>query len=289
MISDTKSSLAASALGLGSAFLAATDISEFLDVWLSNKTLDGEAAKTFANYYSSYTRSFSPRMRRLYTRQICEAERVLERAPTASILEVGCGLGTESLWLALKGGDVQAVDVRQDRIDAAKARQRVLETEIGHPLTCAFSCGSFLKLEDEESFDLIWMEQAFHHLEPRQDVVKRTARLLKPGGYLVISEANALNPLLQLELFIRRGVPRVTTHQGPDGTCHAYGVERITSAIVLARTFERVGIRRISVCHYRMFPNSLVFDRFAGIEEILARNALAPLLTHFNYVGQKTA
>jgi hypothetical protein len=80
----------------------------------------------------------------------------------------------------------------------------------------------------------------------------------------------------------------VTTHQGPDGTCHAYGVERITSAIVLARTFERVGIRRTSVCYYRMFPNSLVFDRFAGIEEILARNALAPLLTHFNYVGQKT-
>ena len=288
MISNTKSGLAASAPGLGSAFLAATDISEFLNVWLSNKTLDGEAAQTFANYYSSYTRSFSPRMRRLYTRQICEAERVLERVPSASILEVGCGLGTESLWLALKGGDVQAVDVRQDRIDAANARQRVLETEIGRPLTCAFSCGSFLKLEDEESFDLIWMEQAFHHLEPRQDVVKRTARLLKPGGYLVISEANALNPLLQLELFIRRGFPRVTTHQGPDGTCHAYGVERITSARILARTFERVGIRRIEVRHYRMFPNSLMFDRVAGIEEMLARNALAPLLTHFNYVGHKT-
>ncbi|GEM_PF-740501 len=273
--------------GLGSSFLTATDIAEFLDLWLSNELLDGEAARTFAAYYGSYAKSFSPRMRRLYAGQIREAEKVLENNPSASVLEVGCGLGTESLWLALKGGDVRAVDVRQDRVNTAVARQRVLETEIGRPVDCAFFCGSFLELNDDEAFDLIWMEQAFHHLEPRRDVVQKTATLLKPGGHLVISEANALNPLLQLELFIRRGVPRVAMQQGPDGTDHPYGVERVTSAMNLVKMFERVGIRRVGVRHYRMFPNSPLFDRLAGVEDVLARNALAPLLTHFNYVGEK--
>ena len=274
---------------LGLSFLSAPDIAEFLDIWLSNELLDGGAAEIFSAYYKSYEKSFSPRMRQLYAGQLREAENIVKNYTSAAILEVGCGLGTESLWLALKGADVRAIDVRKDRIGTAIARQRVLETAIGRPVACKFSCRSFLELNDAETFDLIWMEQAFHHLEPRREVVQKTTKLLKPGGYLVISEANALNPLLQLELFIRRGIPRVEMLQGPNGTWHPYGVERITSAMILARTFECAGVRRIGVRHYRMFPNKPMFDWLASMEEFLAQNALAPLLTHFNYVGQKMA
>ena len=274
---------------MGLAFLAAADIAQFLDVWLSSDLLDGEAAQVFSNYYGSYLRSFTPRMRGFYAGQIREAEYVLARQPKASILEIGCGLGTESLWLALKGGQVRAIDVRQDRVNTARTRQSILEREVGRSITCAFDCGSFLELDDGERFDMIWMEQAFHHLEPRREVLHKTAGLLKPGGHLVISEANALNPVLQLELFIRRGLPRVATQEGPDGKLHPYGVERVTMASSLTRMFKGVGVQRVSVRHFRMFPNRPVFDRFAAIESKLSLSALAPLFTHFNYVGQKSA
>ena len=274
---------------LGQAFSAAPNIAEFLEIWLSNDLLDHESAQVFSAYYASYLKSFSPRMRGFYGGQIREVEDVLARKPGVSILEVGCGLGTESLWLALRGAMVRAIDIRQDRVNTAKARQLILEREIGRAVTCTFNQGTFLDVDSRESFDIIWMEQAFHHLEPRRDVVQKTSDLLKPGGYLIISEANALNPLLQLELFIRRDVPRVATQEGPDGEHLPYGVERVTTAGGLTRMFERVGVRRVSVRHFRMFPNRPVFDRFAGIENSLASNALAPLLTHFNYVGQKAA
>lgn len=274
---------------VGQAFLAATDIAEFLDIWLSNDLLDGSAAGVFAVYYGSYLKSFSPRMRDLYAGQIREAEDLLDQSPGASILEVGCGLGTESLWLALKGGQVSAIDVREDRIETARARQSVLEREIGRPLSCTFRCGSFLELDDRKPFDMIWMEQAFHHLEPRRDVVQKASDLLKLGGYLIISEANALNPVLQLELLIRRGLPRVEMQMGPDGTLHPYGVERVTTARALSRSFAKAGIHPLSVRHFRMFPNKPALERLAGVEHALASNVLAPLLTHFNYVGQKVA
>ena len=274
---------------LGQAFLAAGDIAEFLEVWLSNDLLDHDSAQVFAAYYASYLKSFTPRMRGFYGSQIREVEGVLAQKPGASILEVGCGLGTESLWLALRGAKVSAIDIRQDRVNTAQARQSVLEREIGRAVNCTFDLGTFLELDNRTPVDMIWMEQAFHHLEPRRDVVRKTADLLKPGGHLIISEANALNPLLQLELFIRRGIPRVATQEGPDGKHLPYGVERVTTAGALARMFERVGVQRVSVRHFRMFPNRPVFDRFTGIENSLASNALAPLFTHFNYVGQKAA
>ena len=274
---------------LGQAFLAATDIAEFLEIWLSNDLLDHELTQVFSIYYASYLKSFTPRMRGFYGGQIREVEDVLVQKPGASILEVGCGLGTETLWLALRGAKVSAIDMRQDRVNTAQARQSVLEREIGCAVTCTFDLGTFLDFDEREPFDIIWMEQAFHHLEPRRNVVRKTSDLLKPGGHLIISEANALNPLLQLELFLRRGIPRVATQEGPDGKHHPYGVERVTTASALTRMFEQVGVQRVSVRHFRMFPNKPVFDHFAGIEDRLATNALAPLLTHFNYVGRKAA
>ena len=274
---------------LGQAFLAATDIAEFLDIWLSNDLLDSESAQVFSAYYASYRKSFTPRMRGFYGGQIREVEDILAQKPGASILEVGCGLGTESLWLALQGAKVSAIDLRQDRVNTARARRSVLEKETGRAVTCTFDLGTFLDVNDREPVDIIWMEQAFHHLEPRRDVVRKTSELLKPGGHLIISEANALNPLLQLELLIRRGIPRVAMQEGPDGRNHPYGVERVTTAGALTRMFEQVGVQRVSVRHFRVFPNRPLFEPFAGIESTLALNALAPLLTHFNYVGQKPA
>ena len=271
------------------AFLAAADIVQFLDVWLSNDLLSGEEAQVFSIYYESYPKSFTSRIRKFYAGQIREAENVLTQQSEATILEVGCGLGTEPLWLALKGGQVSAIDVRQDRVNTARAGQSVLEREIGRSITYAFDCGSFLELDDGERFDVIWMEQAFHHLEPRRDVLRKTIDLLKPDGHLVISEPNALNPILQLELFIRQGLPRAATEEDPDRKLHPYGAQRATMAGAPAEILEGVGVQRVSVRHFRTFPSRPVFDCFSGIEARPSSNTPAPLFTNFNYVGQKSA
>jgi len=268
-------------------FAGVADISEFLAACLSTNLLVDGAKATFDNYYRNYHRNFSPRMRHYYADQIREIESITLSSPGLRLLEVGCGLGTESLWLASKGARVTAVDVRRDRIDVARAHQTVMQERYGRKLDVDFQNRSILDLEETETFDAIWMEQAFHHLEPRRDVIGKTAKLLRPGGYLAISEANALNPLVQAELLHRRGRPRVETMAGPAGKEIEYGIERITTAGSLTRAFAGAGIRRTGLRYFRMFPSSPAFDVLGGVERALTRPWLAPLLTHYNWTGRK--
>ena len=259
-------------------------IAEFLAWWLAEPRLPANEQAVLESYYASFRRSFGPRMQRLYGTQVREAEDLVRLKPGLRVLEVGCGLGTESLWFALQGARVRALDVRGDRLAAARSRKAVLEAVLDRDLDLEFAATPVLEL-DSDPYDLVWLEQSFHHLEPRAAVVPHLARLVAPGGYLVISEANALNPLLQAELLWRRGLPRVASQPGPDGRAMLYGVERVTTAGAIRRAFAAEGITCQALRRFRVFPN----QPLAALEAGLERNWLAPLLTHFNYLGRKTS
>jgi 2-polyprenyl-3-methyl-5-hydroxy-6-metoxy-1,4-benzoquinol methylase len=274
-------------LTLHSRLARVEDISDFLSLWLEEKLLESSDQEIFDEYYKSYRRFFGERMRAAYSEQIKEALEIVEGQPGIRVLEVGFGLGTESLWLAMQGAKVVAIDILAHFKEAATRRKTILEQEIGRPLECEFRRVSVLDLEEEESFDLIWAEQAFHHLEPREAVVDKIASLIKPGGHIVISEVNALNPFLQFQLFLARGLNMYVTHVDEDGKEILIGRERIITAYRLKQIFARRRVRCKSIRYFRIFPNHPIFDSFWKVEQLLARNWLAPLQTHFNYVGQR--
>lgn len=263
----------------------ASDIAAFLAVWLEGGLLQGEEADAFNRYYGSFRRSFVPRIRAMYADQIREAEAIVRTRPGLRVLEVGCGMGTESLWLAMVGAKVTAVDVRPERLAVAEERRCILERLLGRELDCRFRLNSLLEIPDLPTFDLIWMEQTFHHLEPRTRMVAKAAKLLRPGGSIVISEANAWNLLVQVQLLLRRGLPKVRMMRGPDGQAFEYGDERITTAGALRQAFARCGVHQRSLRYFRIFPNRAWFDHLAALEDVDALRGIAPLYTHFNYVG----
>lgn len=273
----------------GEAVLACRNPAQFLRLWLDTPRLEGQPQTTLERYYASFRASFPPRMQDYYADQLQEVTELVRARPGLNVLEVGCGCGSESLWLALHGAHVLGLDVRADRIETARARAGVLADAIGRPLDLNFETRSLLDLDPEsEQFDLIWMEQAFHHLEPRDTVVRHLGALLRPGGWLVISEANALNPLIQAQLFRQRGLKTIVSYTDGEGREHLYGNERILSAAALSRLMAGIGIERRSLRHFRVFPNHTLFASLDGVERRLARNWLAPLTTHYNYVGRKT-
>ena len=132
------------------------------------------------------------------------------------------------------------------------------------------------------------MEQAFHHIEPRAAALKQIAGLLRPGGHVVISEANALNPLLQLQLLRARGLKMVLTVQTKQGTL-VYGNERVLTRGALSRLLGAVGIEHVSSRYYRVFPAHPVFEPLFGLERRVSGRWLAPIFTHYNLVGRKAA
>ena len=136
---------------------------------------------------------------------------------------------------------------------------------------------------------MIWMEQAFHHLEPRAKVLKQIAKLLRPGGRVVFSEANALNPLLQLQLLRARGFKMFYTVETGRGKV-IYGNERVLSRGSLKRLLRGVGIEHVSSRYYRLFPARAMFEPLFGLERRIPSSFwLAPIFTHYNLVGRKVA
>ena len=108
---------------------------------------------------------------------------VVQDLPPGTALDLGCGEGGDAVWLALRGWQVTAVDVsptaleRADR-HAAEAGVAGRVTTERHELGRSFPDGTY---------DLV--SAAFLHSPvalPREDVVRRAADAVAPGGRLVV-------------------------------------------------------------------------------------------------------
>lgn len=259
-------------------------ISDFLASWLEGTWLPSDEDRVLRRYYASYVRHFGPYMRRQYSEQTRELVERIDGLAAPRFLEVGCGCGTESLYVALLGARVLGIDINQDRLGVARARLAVLEREAGRPLDCAFQSRSLFDLEPRGDFDVIWMEQAFHHLEPRRKVLELLPRLLSPEGVVIISEPNAWNPLVQLDFFRKRGFRTVVEYEDAGGQKHLYGNERILTPRRLIACLRSVGLEPASLRYFRIFPNWSVADSLSGIERVCPQILRVPF-THYNVVA----
>jgi SAM-dependent methyltransferase len=272
--------------GLPDFATAFPTIADFLDWWLRHRVLPEPQQAVFERYYAGYRQRFGRYIRHHYCGQTAEITGLIRARRSPRLLEIGGGCGSEALWFALQGARVVAVDVNEERLAVARARKEIVERGIGRPLDLEFRLCSLFDLDEAAGFDLIWMEQAFHHVEPRAEVYPTIARLLAPDGHVVISEANGWNPLLQLLLFKQRGFETVVDRTTAEGRRILYGNERVTVPAVLARGFERAGIRREAVRYFRALPNIAATDLLWLIERAIPQIA-APLFSHYNYVGRK--
>ena len=196
-------------------------------------------------------------------------------------MDLGCGTGSVALYAACRlhrgKGVVLGVDIKEDRLQCARERLGVLERELGVPLPCEFRREGLLSLSTKERFDLIYLEEAFHHMEPRAQVVERIARLTGPGGRVVVSEVNACNPFMQLSLLKKRGLRTRGEYRSADGRRYLYGRERIAPAGAVARQFMRRGFKIDSNRYFRVFPASCARHSMAdrvplrAVEDCIAR------------------
>ena len=261
-----------------------TNISEWLVWWLAEPRLPPEVQELFEQYYRRYRRRFSPYLRRHYASQTAEAQGLIGRG--TRVLEIGCGCGTESLWFALSGASVVGIDLDPRRLHVAQERLRHVREVLGLPVDARFIKANVFDFEDLAGFDLIWMEQAFHHVEPRSEVPAALSALLRSGGHVVISEANGWNPALQLMLFRKRGLQTVQERINEKGQRHLYGNERVTTASKICKQFDLHGFEEVGRRHYRVLPSTPAFERLTWVEDFVPE-WLVPAFSHYNLVLRK--
>ncbi len=117
------------------------------------------------------------------------------------VLEVGCGGGLWTVWLASKGANVVAVDLSP--VGVAKTIERAQFHGLQNRVRafCADAC-HLETVIPADSVDIVLGFSVLHHLPPGQ-LGPGLRTVLKPGGYAVFFENSDANPLYRLARRIR--------------------------------------------------------------------------------------
>ncbi len=124
------------------------------------------------------------------------------------VLEIGCGTGLFTNILAITNNQITAIDVSPPLLELARKR---------------VSSGNVIFMREnahrtsfkDRSFDFVIGSSVLHHLDVKL-ALREIYRILKPGGGIMFTEPNMLNPQIALE----RNVPfiRKLAHNSPDET-----------------------------------------------------------------------
>ena len=120
----------------------------------------------------------------------------------ARILEMGCGTGQMSLYLGHGDRLIVGADLCRESLELATAAARALgstalfvETDLAHPGLRA------------SAFDVVYCSGVVHHTPAPPAAFARVARLVRPGGMIVLGLYNAL---ARLPHRLRRAAARMT-------------------------------------------------------------------------------
>lgn len=124
-----------------------------------------------------------------------------------TLLDVGCGIGRESILFALRGAMVSGVDISEQNIMKAQEFADRVGVDV------AFQVGNTNSLGyKDESFDIVFCRAILHHLPHPAETVERLSYLIKLGGILIAQEPKIENPIAQIS---RRWVNPDTAPQQP--------------------------------------------------------------------------
>lgn len=158
-----------------------------------------------AQQYAAVTPLPDPRIDRKF-RRICELVR--EQLPCEAFLDAGCGDGR---YLAALAAELPA---RRAGVDLS---ERILETA-RQRVDADFRQGSLeaLPFADAE-FDVVLCSQVIEHVLDAEAALRELARVLRPGGTLVISTDNERNYVTRLLNAPRSAVVRALRLHGARG------------------------------------------------------------------------
>jgi tocopherol O-methyltransferase len=103
----------------------------------------------------------------------------------SKVLDVGCGIGGTSMYLAEKYGcDVTGITISPVQVEMASGAAKAM----GIPNPPRFIVDDANAISVEGEFDIVWSVEMISHLNDRDYLFKRASELLKTGGKMCITD-----------------------------------------------------------------------------------------------------
>jgi 2-polyprenyl-3-methyl-5-hydroxy-6-metoxy-1,4-benzoquinol methylase len=110
-----------------------------------------------------------------------------------TILDIGCGLGEVSVYFAMHGAKVTAVDLSLPMLHVVNDLAKLNKTSV----TTVQASAEELTLPGKDRFDIVYVGNVFHHVDIEKTLA-HVLRLLKPDGTLILWEPVHYNPLINV-------------------------------------------------------------------------------------------
>jgi ubiquinone/menaquinone biosynthesis C-methylase UbiE len=135
-----------------------------------------------------------------------------EPGPDATVLDLGCGLGGPGRFVADRFGcRIVGVDLVPRRVELAES----LAEMTGMSDRTSYRVADATRLEvDASSFDQVWMLDVSMHIRDKAALFGEIARVLRPGGLLVMHEQTgplpkAMRPVTRQAPYIAPSLPQL--------------------------------------------------------------------------------
>lgn len=113
---------------------------------------------------------------------VAVTKKVLDKIQFSNVLELGCGTGKHTSWLAENGARVTAIDISEGMLKLAREKVKLKNVR-------------FIQKDIREEwpfpndfFDLVTINLVLEHVENIEDIIKKASGVLGIGNYLFISE-----------------------------------------------------------------------------------------------------
>jgi len=203
----------------------------------------------------------------LYRRTVTAAGSV--NVEGRDLLEVGAGLGGGAAWLArnLAPGSVTGVDLSRSAVERCRARHLPspgLRFEPGDAQALEFADGSF---------DLVLSVESSHTYPDFGRFVAEAHRVLRPGGYLMLTDFRAAGRIAALRESLSGVSFEIVDFE--DVTASVVGALRLSSAVkeerIAALRLPRAMARQMA--YFAGLVGSEKFSRFERRDDVYVRLA----------------